>query len=808
VSTSIGSGYATSITVGVSGNISSTTVYVRIAATSTVASSPYSGNIVLSSADATNVNVATISSTVSAKAITVIGLTALDKDYDGNTSVSVSGTSSLSGVVGSDVVILGGTPAYAFATATAGTNKTINTIGYSISGADAGNYSLTQPALTATINKINQTITALASPISKTYGDATYSVATTSNSGLTVTYSSSNTAVATVASNGTVTITGAGSTTITASQAGNVNYNAASDVTQSLTVAKANQTITFNALVDKLVTDIPFALTATASSGLSVTYTSSNTAVATVSGSTVTIVGAGTTTITASQAGNVNYNAASDVARTQVVVPVSIATDYFRSKASGDWNSASTWQTSADGISWINSTLIPNSTANTISIRTGDSVYVAAAVSVDQVVVNSGATLNSTSGLTVVNGTGDDISIENGGKIIYKAGPTYSSSTIRVKAGGVLSIQGSGLTANGAGVNATTHIYDDASVLEWNLSTGIPSSSGVTFFPNNNASTVAIFRFASGISSATFGGASQTTFNGKLEVASGISLTLGGTATKTIRDGVIGTGTLNQGSAGQLIFSGTTSVIGGTATVNLGTSGLSVIGALDITGNLVCGTNVVSGAGSVAVSNGGTIKLGSVSASGAIAGNITATGGLTLNSGSTVEYNGAAAQKMAARTFSNVTINNSTGVSLLGDVSIDGTLDLTSGIIATSTNKIILNNAASVSRTSGHVNGNLRRYVPTGTVTSFVLPLGDATNYTPASLDFAGTVTGTGYLDATVSVPGAAPAVASGLNQTKYANRKWTITNTGVTGFSSFGTTFTFVSGDVLGSANSAYFVI
>ena len=313
VSSSLGSGYATSITIGASGNISSTTVYVRLAATASVSESSYSGNIVLSSAGASNVNVPTVSSSVSAKAITIIGLSATDKDYDGNTSVSVSGTASLSGVVGSDVVVLGGTPVYAFATATAGTNKTINTTGYSVSGADAGNYSLTQPALTATINKINQTITALTSPISKTYGDAAYSAATGSTSGLTVAYSSSNTAVATVASNGTVTITGVGSSTITASQSGNVNYNAASDETQSLTVNKANQTITFAPLTDKLITDIPFALTATASSGLSVTYTSSNTAVATVSGNTVTIVGAGSTIITASQAGNANYNAASDV---------------------------------------------------------------------------------------------------------------------------------------------------------------------------------------------------------------------------------------------------------------------------------------------------------------------------------------------------------------------------------------------------------------------------------------------------------------------------------------------------------------
>ena len=62
--------------------------------------------------------------------------------------------------------------------------------------------------------------------------------------------------------------------------------------------------------------DSPFTLTATASSYLAVTYVSSNSAVATVSGRTVTITGAGTCTITASQAGDYNYGAAADVART------------------------------------------------------------------------------------------------------------------------------------------------------------------------------------------------------------------------------------------------------------------------------------------------------------------------------------------------------------------------------------------------------------------------------------------------------------------------------------------------------------
>ena len=82
-----------------------------------------------------------------------------------------------------------------------------------------------------------------------------------------------------------------------------------------------NQTITFNALANVTYGDAPFALTATASSGLTVTYESSNTNVATVSGNTVTIVGAGSTNITASQAGDINWNPAPDVIQSLTVDP-------------------------------------------------------------------------------------------------------------------------------------------------------------------------------------------------------------------------------------------------------------------------------------------------------------------------------------------------------------------------------------------------------------------------------------------------------------------------------------------------------
>jgi PKD repeat protein len=182
----------------------------------------------------------------------------------------------------------------------------------------------TEVQQTLTVEKAAQTIT-FGALDNKTFGDADFELSATVSSGLDVSYTSSDLTVATIDGN-TVTIVGAGTTTITASQAGDDNYLAATEVQQTLTVEKAAQTITFGALDNKTFGDADFGLTATASSGLDVSYSSSDLTVATIDGSTVTIVGAGTTTITASQAGDDNYHAADPVAQTLEVMEITALT--------------------------------------------------------------------------------------------------------------------------------------------------------------------------------------------------------------------------------------------------------------------------------------------------------------------------------------------------------------------------------------------------------------------------------------------------------------------------------------------------
>ncbi len=72
----------------------------------------------------------------------------------------------------------------------------------------------------------------------------------------------------------------------------------------------APQTISFGPLSDTIYDAAPFALSATASSGLPVTFTSNNPSICKVSGNSVTILAAGPCSITANQAGNASYSPA------------------------------------------------------------------------------------------------------------------------------------------------------------------------------------------------------------------------------------------------------------------------------------------------------------------------------------------------------------------------------------------------------------------------------------------------------------------------------------------------------------------
>ncbi len=122
--------------------------------------------------------------TVTPKTLTITGLSGVNKIYDGTTAATLSGTAILNGVVGGDVVTLGGVPLAVFASKNAGAGISVIISGYTIGGANAGNYTLTQPAgVTANITAFALTITSAAAS-NKVYDGTTTATITGTLSGV------------------------------------------------------------------------------------------------------------------------------------------------------------------------------------------------------------------------------------------------------------------------------------------------------------------------------------------------------------------------------------------------------------------------------------------------------------------------------------------------------------------------------------------------------------------------------------------------------------------------------------------------
>ena len=155
----------------------------------------------------------------------------------------------------------------------------------------------------------------------KLVSDPPFTVSATASSGLPVSFVTRTATICTVNGN-TVTLLSTGTCTLQAAQAGNTSFNPASPVVQSFAVKstqKGDQTITFGQPTARQLGDLPFGLSASASSGLAVSFTSNTPGVCTVTGNIVTLIASGTCSITATQDGNDQINPASPVTQSFTV---------------------------------------------------------------------------------------------------------------------------------------------------------------------------------------------------------------------------------------------------------------------------------------------------------------------------------------------------------------------------------------------------------------------------------------------------------------------------------------------------------
>ena len=107
--------------------------------------------------------------------ITVTGITAANKTYNGNATATLQGlgAASLVGVVSGDTVTLGTSGAAGtFASKDVGQNITVSVTGLTLGGSQAGDYTLTQPTTTANITAATLTVTGITAA-NKTYNGNT-----------------------------------------------------------------------------------------------------------------------------------------------------------------------------------------------------------------------------------------------------------------------------------------------------------------------------------------------------------------------------------------------------------------------------------------------------------------------------------------------------------------------------------------------------------------------------------------------------------------------------------------------------------
>ncbi|MFA7060413.1 MAG: fibronectin type III domain-containing protein [Pedobacter sp.] len=238
--------------------------------------------------------------------------------------VGSSATISASGGASGNAVTFSASPA---SICTVSNGNSVNGIAAgtcAITANQAGNatYNAASPVtLDITVDMGSQTIVFGAAPTVVVGGSGAVS-ASGGASGNAVTFSASPASVCTVTNGNSVNGIAVGACSITANQVGNANYNAASPVTQNITVVKTGQTLTFGAAPTVVIGDSGTASASGGASGNAVTFSASPASICTASGtngSTINGVSAGTCTITANQTGNTNYNAASPATQNIIV---------------------------------------------------------------------------------------------------------------------------------------------------------------------------------------------------------------------------------------------------------------------------------------------------------------------------------------------------------------------------------------------------------------------------------------------------------------------------------------------------------
>ncbi|MGB8492681.1 MAG: hypothetical protein WCE64_16625, partial [Bacteroidales bacterium] len=195
-------------------------------------------------------------------------------------------------------------------------------------------------------------------------------------------------------------------------------------------------------------------------------------------------------------------------------------------------------------------------------------------------------------------------------------------------------------------------------------------------------------------------------------------------------NGQINCGTLVGGSASNIIIGGSGSASLSAVMLN----NLTIDRAVALCGNVAIGgtLTLTSGAFSIGAN---VLTLNGPPIAGTPAN-------LTTTSSSSLVFGGTSAGVLlpsSAANLNNLTVNNSSGITLGGNVTVAGTLTMTHGNITTGAFTLILSSSSegALSHGSGTIIGRIRRAVNNPLSTNYLFPVGNAAYYTPAVMNFS-----------------------------------------------------------------------
>ena len=208
----------------------------------------------------------------------------------------------------------------------------------------------------------------------------------------------------------------------------------------------------------------------------------------------------------------------------------------------------------------------------------------------------------------------------------------------------------------------------------------------------------------------------------------------------------------------------------------------------------------------------GTISIGTINISGSYSKTATFTSGTGITAG-TITYNGSSSQEILGTdsyfNYNNLTVNNSSGLTMNSNVVVNGTLGFTDGKITTGGYSMILGNSATVTGVGAgkYIHGNLVKGIAASTV-SKTFEVGDASIYAPVTITFTGSTNSSGSVLASTTTGEHPQLNSSAISSSSDVNRYWTLSNNGVSGFSTYNAVFNFTAGDLDSGADYLSFMV